>query len=56
MSHIWLEEQRAAVLPKSPMGQAISYALGNWQALMRYTELGSLAIDNNAAELGVTYV
>jgi transposase len=46
----WLEEQRAVVLPKSPMGQAISYALGNWNALVRYTELGFLAIDNNVAE------
>jgi len=46
----WLEEQRDAVLPKSPMGQAISYTLGNWAALMRYTEAGFLAIDNNIAE------
>jgi transposase len=46
----WLTEQRQAVLPKSPMGQAISYALSNWQALCRYTETGFLAIDNNAAE------
>ncbi len=44
------EEQRAAVLPKSPMGQAISYALGNWEALVRHAELGLLAIDNNVAE------
>lgn len=33
----WLEEQRAAVLPKNPMGQAISYTLGNWDALVRHT-------------------
>jgi hypothetical protein len=33
------------VLPKSPMGQAISYALANWDALCRYTEAGFLAID-----------
>jgi transposase len=46
----WLQEQRAAVLPKSPMGEAISYALNNWSALIRYTEAGFLAIDNNAAE------
>jgi transposase len=46
----WLEEQRDAVLPKSPMGQAIRYTLGNWEALVRYTEAGFLAIDNNVAE------
>ena len=42
--------QRAEVLPKSPLGEALSYALNNWAALQRYTEAGFLAIDNNAAE------
>jgi hypothetical protein len=37
-------------LPKSPIGQAISYALSNWTALARYPEQGYLAIDNNLAE------
>ena len=46
----WLEGQRAEVLPKSPLGEAISYALNNWSALVRYTEAGFLAIDNNVAE------
>jgi len=48
--HKWLEQQRAAVLPKSPMAEAIGYALNNWSALCRYTEAGFLAIDNNVAE------
>jgi transposase len=48
--HTWLEQQRADVLPKSPLGEAIRYALHNWSALVRYTEAGYLAIDNNAAE------
>jgi transposase len=48
--HQWLEAQRPEVLPKSPMGEAIGYALNNWAALVRYTEAGFLAIDNNAAE------
>jgi transposase len=48
--HHWLEAQRAEVLPKSPMGEATSYALNNWAALVRYTEAGFLAIDNNVAE------
>jgi transposase len=46
----WLEAQRPEVLPKSPMGEAIGYALNNWAALARYTEAGFLAIDNNVAE------
>ncbi len=46
----WLEEQRQQVLPKSPVAEAISYALHNWAALVRYTEAGFLAIDNNVAE------
>jgi hypothetical protein len=46
----WLEQQQDQVLPRSPMGEAIRYCLGNWRALTRYTEDGDLAIDNNAAE------
>jgi len=48
--HAWLTAQRPEVLPKSPMGEAIGYALNNWAALRRYTDAGFLAIDNNAAE------
>lgn len=50
----WLQSQQAErggpVLPKSPMGQAITYALNQWEALCVYTTDGDLAIDNNAAE------
>jgi transposase len=46
----WLEEQRSQVLPKSPLAEAVGYALNNWTALVRYTEAGFLAIDNNVAE------
>jgi transposase len=46
----WLEQQRAAALPKSPFGQAVQYALNHWEALLQYTHYGFLAIDNNAAE------
>jgi transposase len=48
--HAWLVAQRDQVLPKSPMAEAIGYALNNWTALVRYTEAGFLAIDNNVAE------
>jgi transposase len=50
----WLDSQQVQrggpVLPKSPMGQAITYALNQWDALGVYTTDGRLAIDNNAAE------
>lgn len=46
----WLQNEQAAVLPKSPLGQAITYTLNQWQALLRYTTAGCLAIDNNVAE------
>jgi transposase len=46
----WLDEQRGKVLPKTPLGQALGYALNNWTALNRYLEQGYLAIDNNLAE------
>ncbi len=47
---VYLQEQRSAALPKSPLGAAIGYALRNWVALTRYTEDGRLKIDNNGAE------
>src|SRR5262249_47414108 len=46
----WLDEQRLQALPKSPLGQAIGYALNHWEALRRYLEQGDLAIDNNLSE------
>jgi len=46
----WLTTQARVVLPRSPLGEAISYALNQWQALQRYLENGELEIDNNRAE------
>jgi transposase len=46
----YLEREQPKVLPKSPEGQAIAYALSNWKALIRYCEDGNLEIDNNGAE------
>ena len=48
--HERLLQARGDVLPKSPMGQAVTYALNQWVALQRYLEDGRLAIDNNATE------
>jgi transposase len=52
----WLTAQRALVLPKSPLGEALGYALSHWDALMRYTEQGYLAIDNNLSERALRQV
>jgi hypothetical protein len=43
---VWVVE----VLPKSPIGKAITYALNQWNALMRYIDDPILDIDNNVAE------
>jgi len=48
--HAYLLKIREEVLPKSPAGQAVSYALKNWPALTRYCEDGGLVIDNNHTE------
>ena len=46
----WLVTKARVVLPRSPLGEAIDYALNQWQALQRYLEDGELEIDNNRAE------
>ncbi len=48
--HAWLEAERPKVLPKSPLGEAIGYALNHWDALMRPLEAGFLEIANGASE------
>lgn len=47
---IWLESRVGRVLPKSPLGDAISYARSNWGSLVRYLDSPLLSIDNNASE------
>jgi transposase len=46
----WMEAQQRAVLPKSPMGEALAYALNHRAALERYCGDGRLSIDNNVSE------
>ena len=52
----YLEEIQMVVLPKSPEGRAVRYALKNWTALTRYCEDGDLEIDNNATERSIRSV
>jgi transposase len=46
----WLTAQRRRLSVKNALARAIQYALGRWEALMRYAGDGRLAIDNNVAE------
>jgi hypothetical protein len=48
--HDWLEAEAPLVLPKSPIGEAIQYALNHWAALERPLEAGFLELDNGACE------
>jgi transposase len=47
---VWLIEQQAQVLPRSPIAQAIGYTLNQWSALVVYVTDARLSIDNNVAE------
>lgn len=46
----WMIENYKAVVPKSPIGQALHYCLERWDKLMLYTTNGMLEIDNNLVE------
>ena len=48
--HKYLLELQPEVLPKSPSGAEVRYALNQWEALTRFLEDGELEIDNGATE------
>jgi transposase len=48
--HAWLAAEGPKVLPKSPIYEAIQYALNHWEALKRPLEAGFLELDNGACE------
>ena len=49
----WLDQSALQVPPKSAVGKAIAYSLGQWSKLERYIEDGNLQIDNNRAERAI---
>ena len=49
--HDWLIKQH--VLPKTKLGEAITYLNNQWHKLIRYLESGQLNIDNNRAESAI---
>jgi transposase len=46
----WVEQQQPLHLPRSPMGQAITYMLNQWSPLTHYLTDGKIPIDNNLSE------
>lgn len=46
----WLDKYSLEILPSSPLGKAISYALEQWSKLVVFLENGNIAIDNNFIE------
>jgi hypothetical protein len=46
----WMKKLLMEVLPKSPIGSAIAYALARWDGLCVYITDGKLNIDNNPVE------
>lgn len=48
-----LDQATLKVLPKSPLGQAVFYALTHWESLQSYLYDGRLEIDNNLSERAI---
>lgn len=46
----WMEKTYPTVLPKSRMGEAISYSYSLWPRMKNYLKDGRIKIDNNLAE------
>jgi transposase len=46
----WLGQQLPLTIPRTPIYQAINYALSNFEGIMVYTTEGFLQIDNNILE------
>jgi len=46
----WIDEESIKILPKSPIGKAMTYCINQWPKLMRCFEDGNLHLDNNVIE------
>jgi len=54
--HTWIAEMYAIEPPGTSLHKALTYAINQWQALIRYAEDGRLPIDNGPAERAITTV
>jgi transposase len=50
---LWLTATLRLVSAKSPLANAIKYALARWEALIRYAGDGRIEMDNNTAERAI---
>jgi hypothetical protein len=48
--HEWLQQKQTEILPQSPLGEAITYTLNQWESLCLFTEDPDIPIDNNRTE------
>jgi len=46
----WIDEESIKVLPKSPLGKAMTYCVNQWAKLIRVFDDGRLEMDNNLIE------
>ncbi len=51
--HERIKRLSVEALPKSGLGKACAYALGQWTKMVRYLEDGRIEIDNNQCENGI---
>lgn len=49
----WLKHQTPRVLPKSALGQAITYCRNQWEKLNAFLKDGRLELDNNRGERSI---
>lgn len=47
---VWLDEQRAVIPPKTPLGRALGYAHRQWRRLTLFLEDGNIELTNNRRE------
>jgi transposase len=50
---VWLDELSVAALPKSKLGEAITYCLNQWRKLNAFLLDGRLELDNNRSERAI---
>lgn len=52
----WLFDQQGQYAPKSPMGEAVRYALNQWNTLTAFLDDARIPVDNNASERALRVV
>jgi transposase len=52
----WIVDEQPKHVPKSPLGQALSYALNQWERLLCFLDNVHIPVDNNASESALRVV